>query len=175
MVDFASTGGKTYEFQLWISTTGTTSGDFTNAFPTSGNLVSNSISNFKSFILPTVISGVKYVKLIGYGQSSGSEWNTIKEIEFYKTQSLYVDDVQELNTLIYPIPANNFLSLSNFNTNVNSVRIISLEGKIITTQKVDSSQSKLTIDTSKFANGLYIVHLLNSKKKKQSKMIIIQH
>jgi hypothetical protein len=180
LVDFATTSGKTYEFQIWVSTTNTDEASFSDAFPNegnaAGNLTSNSTGEFKAFILPTVISGAKYVKVIGYGQPARpSDWNTIKEIEFYKTKSLSVDDVQQLNTLIYPIPAKNNLYLKNIDESVNSVRIISLEGKVLATQKVNSSKNELTIDTSRFANGLYIVHLLSSKKEKQSKMIIIQH
>lgn len=180
LVDFATTNGKTYEFQIWVSTTDTAEASFSNAFlnegNTDGNLTSNSTGEFKAFILPTVISGVKYVKVIGYGQPARpSEWNTIKEIEFYKTQSLSVDDVQQLNALIYPIPANNNLYLKNIDESVNSVRVISLEGKVLATQKVNSSQNELSVDTSRFANGIYIVHLLSSKKEKQSKMIVIQH
>ena len=175
LVDFASTNGKTYKFQIWVSTTGTASGDFTNAFPDEGDLISNATETFKSFLLPTVISGVKYVKLIGNGQTNGSEWNTIKEIEFYKTESLSVTNNKELKTLIYPIPANNRLTINNLNEGVTSVRIISLQGKIVVDKKVSSSQNHLVIDTSKLVNGLYLVHLLNSQTEKQTKMIIIEH
>ncbi|KGL62746.1 chondroitinase-B domain-containing protein [Polaribacter sp. Hel1_85] len=180
LVDFATTSGKTYEFQIWVSTTDTAEASFSNAFPnegnTDGNLTSNSTGEFKAFILPTVISAVKYVKIIGYGQPARpSDWNTIKEIEFYKTKTLSVDNVQQLNTLVYPNPTNNTLHLSNINDNVTSVKVISLNGKVITTQKIKTSQKELTIDTSRFANGLYIVHILSPKQEKQSKKIIIQH
>ncbi|QNM84689.1 T9SS type A sorting domain-containing protein [Polaribacter pectinis] len=175
LVDFASTNGKTYKFQIWVSTTGTDSGDYVNAFPGSGNLLSNSTESFKSFLLPTVISGVKYVKLIGYGQTSGSEWNTIKEIEFYKTDNLSVDENKQSSTLIYPIPANNLLEIKNVKADVNSVNIISLQGKVVISKKLMTSQTNLTIDTSNLANGLYFVHLLNTNKEKESKLIIVQH
>jgi hypothetical protein len=96
LIDFASTSGKTYEFQVWVSTTGTVTGDFTNAFAdqgnSAGNLVSNTTGEFKSFILTNTALGVKYVKVIGYGQPARpSAWNTITEIEFYKTGSTTSD------------------------------------------------------------------------------------
>ena len=175
LVDFASTNGKTYKFQIWVSTTGTASGDYTNAFPGSGNLESGTSTAFKSFLLPTVISGVKYIKLIGNGQTNGSDWNTIKEIEFYKTNNLSVDTVEENSAVIYPIPASSNLYLSNLDKDVTSVSIVSLEGKNVASKKVNSSQSKLTFDTSKLSNGLYILNIINFKKGKQSKKIIIQH
>ncbi len=176
LVDFASTNGKTYEFQIWVSTTGTLEGDFTNAFPDSGNLQSNNTTTFKSFLLPTIIPSVKYVKLIGYGQpSTGSEWNTIKEIEFYKTESLSIDENELLNVLIFPVPAKNKLYVTNIQKDVRIVKVLSLEGKTVLFKKIDIAKKEFVFDISSLANGLYIVELQSSTRGKQSKLITIQH
>jgi hypothetical protein len=48
---------------------------------------------FKSFTLPSVAVGTKYVKVIGYGQPARpSSWNTIVEIEFYGAKESSTDD-----------------------------------------------------------------------------------
>jgi poly(beta-D-mannuronate) lyase len=44
-----------------------------NAFPNNGNLTSNSNVSYKDFLLPTVAEDTKYIKIIGYGQPSGSK------------------------------------------------------------------------------------------------------
>ena len=159
LVDFASTKGKTYEFQIWVSTTGAAKGDFSNAFVnqgnSAGNLMSNSTGEFKSFILATSVVGVKYVKIIGYGQPARpSDWNTITEIEFYKKGSGTtildsdgdgVADKDDLcantpeNTAVdsdgcpitFELPANNFTIVSTgescLNKNNGSIEIVALE------------------------------------------------
>lgn len=117
LIDFATTSGKTYEFQIWVSKTTNESNAFTNAFPTQGNndgnLTSNSTGEFETYILDTAIEDVKYVKVIGYGQPARpSDWNTIKEIEFYKTKELVSttdsdgDGVLDENDVCGNTPAN---------------------------------------------------------------------
>ena len=180
LVDFLSTSGKTYEFQIWVSTTGTEAGDFTNAYADQGNddgnLVSNSTQEFKSYLLTTPITGVKYVKFIGYGQPARpSEWNTIKEIEFYKTKTLSVDENSITNVIIYPVPANNTLFIKNKESQINKVEIISLEGKVVNTLNTKMNKNELTIDTSQLANGMYFIKLFNDKNDTKTKLIIINH
>ncbi len=181
LVDFATTSGKTYEFQIWVSTTGIEESDFTNAFPNEGNddgnLTSNSTGEFELFTLPVVMEDVKYVKIIGYGQPARpSDWNTIKEIEFYKEDSsLSVEDNDLTNMLMYPIPAKELLYVKNLNTDISKVEIINLEGKILVSHKVDNTTQNLTIDTSSIGNGLYLVKVSSTKNYSKSKMIIVQH
>lgn len=181
LVDFATTKGKTYEFQVWVSTSGTEAADFINAFPNEGNedgnLTSNSTGEFEAFILPEIVERVKYVKIIGYGQPARpSDWNTITEIEFYKRDTSLSVDKDVLNeVLMYPIPAKESLYVKNLNADISKVEIINLEGKVLASYKVEDTAQNLTIDTSDIGNGLYIVKLSSTKNYSKSKMIIIQH
>ncbi|MFK8059018.1 MAG: T9SS type A sorting domain-containing protein, partial [Polaribacter sp.] len=176
LVDFAATSGKTYEFQVWVSKTGTASSDFTNAFSSAGNLVSNSTGEFKSFLLPTIIADVKYVKIIGYGQPSRpSDWNTIKEIEFYKSESLSINNDQLSKVKIYPNPSNNKLYIDFLEENIKEIKMISLNGKVVLNKQIKNSEKQITIHTHNLANGVYIINLQNEKKAQQFRKIIIHH
>ncbi|WP_139958235.1 chondroitinase-B domain-containing protein [Flavicella sediminum] len=176
LIDFATTKGKTYEFQIWVSTTGTASGDFVKAFTDqlngSGNLVSNSKGEFESYLLSEVIVGVKYVKVIGYGQPARpSNWNTIKEIEFYKKNSdLSVDDIKLNKTLIYYSSSDASLHLENL-SNVNTITLYSVEGRKIVSNAVNS-KSEAIIDVANLVKGIYVVQL-NGGNAQQSKLVLI--
>lgn len=174
LVDFASTNGKTYKLQIWVSTTGTEASHFTNAFPTSGDLISNSDGTFKSFMLPTVASATKYVKIIGNGQAS-STWNTITEIEFYKTMPLAVNDQILANEItVYPNPTNAILNIKIGNTSINQIQLYNLNGKKVLEAKVQNKKSEINMDVSKLAKGTYFVVISDSNNSKTSKTIIIK-
>ncbi|MEN8764705.1 MAG: chondroitinase-B domain-containing protein [Wenyingzhuangia sp.] len=180
LVDFATTKGKTYEFQIWISTTNTNRESFTNAFldqgNDSGNLVSNSTGAFESYSLSTVVSGVKYVKIIGYGQPARpSDWNTIKEIEFYKTNDNLSFGVSGIGKVeVYPIPASEILYLKNPKKKISVVDFYSLEGKLMLNQKVEASLEEISIDTSSLPGGFYILKIRSHKNDETHKKVIIK-
>ena len=84
LVDYLATNGKTYEFQILVSSTTTEDEAFTNPFGTTNLECSTEDTEFTNFLLPSVATGTKYIKIIGYGQpAKPSTWNTIVEIEFY--------------------------------------------------------------------------------------------
>ena len=84
LVDYMSTNGKTYEFQIFVSSTTAEDEAFTNPFGANNLVCATENSEFTNFLLPSVAYGTKYVKIKGYGQPARpSSWNTIVEIEFY--------------------------------------------------------------------------------------------
>lgn len=179
LVDFATTNGKTYEFQIWVSTTDTNDASFVNAFSDqgndSGNLVSNSNGEFKSYILSNVIEGAKYVKVIGYGQPARpSTWNTIKEIEFYKTDgNLSIQDNQLENIAVYPIPTSDVLYIKNAKNNIKEVLFFNIEGKEVLSRNVDVSTKEISINTSTLNSGFYILKIVTIDNNIAYKKVII--
>ena len=180
LVDFATTNGKTYEFQIWVSKTDTEVASFTNAFPNEGNgdgnLTSNSSGEFKAFILPTVVTDVKFVKVIGYGQPARpSDWNTIKEIEFYKTNPLSVNNeiLSEAITL-YPNPTSRFLNIKVQNKNIEQIQLFNVNGRKVLESKINNQKSDISIDVSKLSKGAYFVVISENNNSKTSKTIIIK-
>tara|TARA_R110001606_G_scaffold398008_1_gene576023 strand:+ start:3597 stop:6137 length:2541 start_codon:yes stop_codon:yes gene_type:complete len=173
LVDFASTNGKTYKLQIWVSTTGTEVSDFTNAFPSSGDLISNSDGTFKSFILPTVATAVKYVKIIGNGQAS-STWNTITEIEFYKTKTLSVkNDALTDEFIVYPNPTSNQLNIKIGNRAISQIQLFNVNGRKVLENKINTQKSEINVDVSKLAKGAYFVIISDNNNSKTTKTVLI--
>ncbi|SDS28918.1 Por secretion system C-terminal sorting domain-containing protein [Polaribacter sp. KT25b] len=176
LVDFAATNGKTYEFQIWVSKTGTDAADFINAYATNDNLVSNSDGTFKGFMFPTVATDTKYVKIVGYGQPARpSNWNTITEIEFYKTKTLAVNNTDLADEItLYPNPTNSQLNIKISKRNISQVQIFSVNGKKVFETKIDTQKSEINMDVSKLAKGAYFVLISDNNNSKTSKTVIIK-
>jgi len=174
LIDYASTNGKRYEFQIWVSSTGTDENDFTNPFSGQGNLVCETQSEeFKSFLFPAVAAGTRYVKIIGYGQPARpSDWNTIVEIEFYGTQNLSINDITKRDIVIYPVPAKDVLHISNLNHSIDGISVYSLDGRKVI-ERVISNATNFSLNTSSFVQGVYIINFMNGNVVKNSKMIVI--
>lgn len=67
------------------------------------------------------------------------------------------------NVLIYPNPAINLINISGLNNGVDrTIRILSLEGKIVYESKSDAS--KLSIDISQFAAAYYFVQIIEQDR-----------
>ena len=180
LIDIATTNNKTYLLQIWVSSTGTADGDFTNAFPPPYDTanpewrLSNADATFKAFVLPATAMDTKYVKLIGNGQTGGSRWTTIHEIEFYGTQSSLSVDNKGLqnNIVLYPVPAKNKLHIKNLNSSVNALNIFSLDGRKVLEKTINSTD--LELDTSLISNGTYIINFTGNNLS-VSKMLIVSH
>ncbi len=168
-----------YAFQLLVSTTGTDSGDFTDVF--GGDLQqSNLDGTYKQFTLPSVQTGVKYVKLICFGrinattEANTSQWNTISELKFYTEGAVASTINNELSKVsLYPSPANNQLSIKNLNNKVSKVEIFNLLGKKLISKNIESLNP--TINTSNLTNGIYLVKLSDLNNTSAIKKIIVQH
>ena len=177
VIDFASTKGKTYDFQVRVSSTGLDDEDFSNPFEP-GNLISSDDNTFKSFPLPSVAPSVRYVKILGYGQpnGSGSNWTSITEIDFYGelAASLSINDFDfNKNVLVYPIPAKNTLNIKMLeDKGINNVKIFSIDGRLVIEKQIEYSNSALPINVEGLATGSYILNLSGTEGN-VSKMILI--
>lgn len=164
-----------YGFQLLVSTTGKADGDFTDVYA-GAKQQSNIDGTYKQFVLPSVQSGAKYIKLICFGrinastEANTSAWNTISELKFYTEGSTASTINNELSQVsLYPSPTNNQLNILDYNDKVSKIEIFNLLGK-----KVISSSSQ-TINTSNLANGIYLVKLSDVNNISATKKIVIQH
>lgn len=75
----------------------------------------------------------------------------------------------------YPVPANNVLHLSGIDRQIDQVEILNLAGKIVLVFEIQDAASGLAINTSRLANGIYILQLSNKDAYRESKKIVIQH
>ncbi|KAB1068118.1 T9SS type A sorting domain-containing protein [Tamlana haliotis] len=179
VIDFASTNGKTYDFQVRVSSTGVDDVDFTDPFGT-GNLVSSSDNTFKSFVLPSVATGARYVKILGFGQpnGSGSDWTSITELEFYGELNAPLSTEEQVfskQLKMYPIPANEFLNINTKDVVVNNISVYGLDGRLILNKTIDNSTSGVSLNTSGLSNGTYVIRFTNSNGLNESRMIVVSH
>ncbi|CAH8293217.1 poly(beta-D-mannuronate) lyase [Mariniflexile fucanivorans] len=185
LVDIATTSGKTYNLQIWVSSTVPVSpetypanGDFTLAYPSSGFFQISTTPTVKvPYTISPAAAGTRYVKIVGDGQPGGSRYTTIHEIEFYGDPvSLSVDDKQITNQVkMYPNPVSNILTVSQIKTQVNVIQVFTLDGRKVMEKPIKSLTSEIKVDVSTLSNGAYILNLVNSDASKDSKMFIVSH
>jgi len=72
-------------------------------------------------------------------------------------------DYQRNEVLIYPVPANNVLYLSNINPNIKKVEIINASGKVFLARKFESFTEESYFDVSRFENGVYFIKVFDSR------------
>lgn len=168
-----------YAFQLLVSTSGTDSGDFTDVY--GGALQqSNLDATYKQFVLPSVQTGVTYVKLICFGrinastEANTSQWNTISELKFYKEGAVASTINNKLSQVsLYPSPANNELFINDLDGKVNRIEIYNVLGKKVLEKSLSASSQAL--NTSNLANGMYLVKLSDANNNSATKKIIVRH
>lgn len=76
------------------------------------------------------------------------------------------------DNIISPNPANDFIQIQN-NTNINTVKVYNLEGKLIFNQEIYNHKN-LLLDISKWSNGTYFIKLFTSQNI-DVKKIVVQH
>ena len=182
LIQFSTTNkSDAFGYQVWVSTTGTDPSDFTMALPTTGDLLFTATSTM-DFNQYEITASARYVKMIGFGRynSAGdtrtSAWSTIAEIEFFGDSVLSVDDFKfNKNALVYPVPAKDNLHIKVLSSNIESVKLFGIEGRLILEKTVDISNLEFSIDISTIPSGTYILNLSNSTEVNNSRMLIILH
>ncbi|SHJ18277.1 chondroitinase-B domain-containing protein [Algibacter luteus] len=171
-----------FGYQIWVSTTGTETADFTMVLPTTGELLltATGTTDFNQY---EVDAEARYVKLMGYGRfnSAGdtrtSQWNAIGEIEFFgELSSLSVEDnafQKQIN--IYPNPVSDIFTIKSEQSNLKALKVYNLDGRLVLEQSYKSSQSEISIDASSFSNGLYLINLSSDSDSQQTKLIVVSH
>ncbi|MDO6760476.1 chondroitinase-B domain-containing protein [Tamlana sp. 2_MG-2023] len=171
LIDIATSSGKTYMLQIWVSTSGVDDGDFTNIF---GDIVTTTDGDMQAFMPSSPIAGAKYVKIIGDGQPS-SKFTSIHEIEFYTSQALSVNDFDTSAISVYPVPAKEVLNIKTNGVAVNTINVYGLDGRLVLNKVVENSNSGITLNTSSLSNGTYVVRFTNTNGLNESRMIVVSH
>lgn len=165
LVNIATLENKTYLYEIWVSTNGT---DYTFV----SSVESNTTGDYESY---PVTNEAQFVKIVGNGQTSGSEWNSITEIEIYGDliSSVYVNEFEK-NVLIYPVPVNDELNIKALNgRQFNTVKLFTIEGELVLYQTTDVLLSELNLNLSTYSSGTYLIELSDKKEWSQTGRIII--
>jgi acetyl esterase/lipase len=119
--------------------------------------------------------------ILGNPDMSATKGNLyIDTIQGYLNPRIYValglgistgmNEVIDASTEIYPNPANNSLNIVSYAAGINSVKIYNLNGQEVLNTKVNANQIK--INTSRLANGLYILDIKYNNTSVKRKLII---
>lgn len=108
-------------------------------------------------------TNAKYVKLTGFGNTGGSDWNSISEVEIWgevgaKGEVLNTTSIKIDKPILYPLPVGKGeLFIQNLDASYSSYRMFDLSGKIIKEKELDHS----SIDLSKFDSGTWLLILIS--------------
>ena len=181
LIQFSTTNkSDSFGYQIWVSTTGTATNDFTMLLPTSGDLILTA-TNTMDFNQYEITTSARYVKMIGYGRfnSTGdtrtSAWSTIAEIEFFGSETLSLDESSFENQLqLFPNPTSELINIKTQLNTFDTIKILSLTGKKVLEMNVKATETAFNINVSKLAKGNYLLVFFKENKLKASKKIIIE-
>ena len=181
LIQFSTTNkSDSFGYQIWVSTTGTATNDFTMLLPTSGDLILTA-TNTMDFNQYEITTSARYVKMIGFGRfnSTGdtrtSAWSTIAEIEFFGSETLSLDESSFENQLqLFPNPTSELINIKTQLNTLDTIKILSLTGKKVLEMNVKATETAFNINVSKLAKGTYLLVFFKENKLKASKKIIIE-
>ncbi|MFK7747074.1 MAG: chondroitinase-B domain-containing protein, partial [Kordia sp.] len=148
---------RTSSFKIAISDNGTNFSDVTNVLTNSGNTV-----GFEEFVLPANTK-TQYIRILGYGNSEGSGWNSYEEIQIFGEATCPSLSTIE-NTFLakgisfYPNPSSQgFIQIKSEKNNIGLVEVFDITGKQISTAKFTKNEAILNVKT--LSKGIYILKI----------------
>ena len=184
LIDYLGSEGKTHDFQIWISTSGIVDTDFSQVVFEDrvngrGNLNTNGTDELEAFEFPSIIEGVTFVKIKGFGQpgGSGSTFNTITEIDFYGDGSTLSSpefiDSDVLGVKLYPNPiTNDILYMESSVSDFQYLNIYSVLGSKLLSIKLDTEDSLKEINLGQLDAGIYFVEIVSQDVKTMKRIIV---
>jgi uncharacterized repeat protein (TIGR02059 family) len=117
--------------------------------------------NFQIFDFPDSKAENEYsfIKLVGLGNSIDN-WNYVSEFRIFGYPQKYSSDYEDLIVKIYPNPASDIVNIliDEPGFNPDFIKIVSLEGKILFTDKVDPGIRQLHVPVT-FRPSIYFVQM----------------
>lgn len=146
---------RTSSFKIATSNDGTNFTDATTVLTSSGNTV-----GFEDIPL-SPFQEVRYVRILGFGNSENSGWNSYEEVQIFGDDacaSLSLDDnnFRENKFTFYPNPAKNILNIVSKNP-IGFVEIYNIRGQKIINQKIEENTG--IIETKSLAKGIYLIKI----------------
>lgn len=148
-------------FKIQSSIDGINFTDVTGVLTSSGSIV-----GFEDFEL-SPFQEAQFIRILGYGNSLGSGWNSYEEVKIFgdnscETLSVNNNSLFKNSVKIYPNPANNkFIIVSD--GKIGDVQIFDLKGNKIFNSIINSSEG--TIYFENISKGIYIIKLTSKNYK----------
>tara|TARA_R110002051_G_scaffold323250_1_gene416255 strand:+ start:209 stop:2671 length:2463 start_codon:yes stop_codon:yes gene_type:complete len=146
---------RTSSFKIATSVDGTNFTDVTSVLTSSGNTV-----GFENFAF-SPFQEVRFVRVLGYGNSEGSGWNSYEEVQIFGDDtcaSLSLDETnfEEKGFSFYPNPTKSVLNII-ADKQIGFVEIYTMRGQKMITQKI--TENKGSIETKSLAKGIYLIKI----------------
>jgi poly(beta-D-mannuronate) lyase len=154
---FHKGNSRSSSFKIAISNDNVTFTDVTDVLTSSGTIV-----GFEEFLLPSNTE-VRYVRILGYGNSEGSGWNSYEEVHIFGDEncaslSVKENSLQEIGVVLYPIPTNtNFLNIKSKTENIGEVEVFDIHGKSLIKKNINQLLGK--IEVGNLSSGIYIIKI----------------
>jgi poly(beta-D-mannuronate) lyase len=146
---------RTSSFKIATSNDNVTYTDVTTVLTSSGTTV-----GFEDFILPSNTE-VRYVRILGYGNSEGSGWNSYEEVRVFGDQncaslSLKDNSLQEIGVVLYPVPTDtNFLNIKSKTDTIGEIEVFNSQGKSLLKKNINQLFGK--IEVGNLSSGIYFI------------------
>ncbi len=116
----------------------------------------------------------RYVRLTGFGNTGGSDWNSITEIEVWGFGELV--DIEGLaieeNLVLYPLPADKNLYIKNLPLGYSHFRLYNLQGMLVGTGELQGNE--INLEGLKPTTSSMILELYGEQKRMFSKVIVLR-
>ena len=96
---------------------------------------------------------------------------------YMNTEQVSTNEIEKpkSNIYVYPQPADDFIYVEwQENKPVQSIQVISADGKIMKTRRLNEHQNKIKIALGQLPGGLYLIHIQTNGGENQSKKIIVK-
>lgn len=89
--------------------------------------------------------------------------------------TLSVNDHQVTDQIkMFPNPVKDILTVKNIRNNVKLIQVYTIDGRKLLEKVVDSNETEMKLDMSRFANGTYVLKASDGQSN-QTKMIMVSH
>lgn len=154
---------RTSSFKIATSNDNVTFTDVTAVLTSSGSTV-----GFEDLPLPANTE-VRYVRILGYGNSEGSGWNSYEEVQVFGNEncaslSVKENSLQEIGFILYPIPTkSNFLNIKSKAENIGLVEVFDVHGKFLLKKEINKQEESIFLRG--FSKGTYLIKNRNKTYK----------
>ena len=166
---------RTSSFKIATSNDGTNFTEVTAKLTSSGNIV-----GFEDFTL-NPYQKVRYVRILGYGNSENSGWNSYEEVQIFGDDACASLNVAnnlfiENGFTFYPNPANNFINISFKGMDKSQINysLLDIRGAQVLIGESAPNNGLISIGTSTLPDGFYIL-TVSRKGQSYNQKLFISH
>jgi trimeric autotransporter adhesin len=117
----------------------------------------NTLSTTYNAVHPNPAAGINYYRLKVIDKDGSVTYSDVRKVNFGKIASV----------TLYPNPAKDEVNLTLANSMVNkavTISVVSIEGKVLVTKRINAASQNEVVDVSQFASGKYIIRIVTNNE-----------